>query len=180
VCYKSYEGDPIVDPLLKTFLWNDVKLDYPIMKSLACDFDHGGYGMKSDQGWNGYKIASPNSPLLEGTNLVKGSIISCPSTEYDGAPIKSWDLNGYPTLDIEAMNVWKAELIGFDKGFRSVETYGTFTVLQRTPTSGVIINSGSTDWCSSNGMGGSSAAAINTITQNAIHKLLNDEPVFTQ
>ncbi|HYF70318.1 MAG TPA: N,N-dimethylformamidase beta subunit family domain-containing protein [Ohtaekwangia sp.] len=179
VCYKSFENDPVADPLLKTALWNTDALQYPIISSIGADFDHGGYGLKSDEGWNGYKITNASSPLLEGTGLSTGDIIACPTTEYDGAPIAGWDENGYPILDIETMNVYKAELVGYDIGFRVTKTYPTFVVLQQSITSGIIVNAASTDWCSVNGMGGTSGQQIKTITHNAVFKLLNNEPVFT-
>lgn len=178
ICYKNYENDPVANPLLKTVLWNTEILDYPIISSIGADFDRGGYGLKADEGWNGYKIANASSPLLEGTGLSTGDIIACPTTEYDGAPIAAWDDNGYPVLDIDAMNVYKAELIGYDIGFRGTKTYPTFIVLQRSSSSGIIINAASTDWCSANGMGGTSGQHIKTITHNAVIKLLNNEPVF--
>ena len=42
----------------------------------------------------------------------------------------------------------RLELIGFDRGYRVSETIGTFIGLQKTLTSGVIVNTSSTDWCS--------------------------------
>lgn len=179
ICYKSFDNDPVSDPLLKTALWNHQALDYPVISSIGADFDRGGYGLKADGGWNGYKIVNERSPLLEGTGLRKGDIISCPTVEYDGAPLTGLDANGFPILDLVTLNVHRAELIGFDIGFRNVKTYGTFIVLQRSPTSGIIINTASTDWCSANGMGGSSAEKIKTITRNAISKLLQNDPVFS-
>jgi hypothetical protein len=59
------------------------------------------------------------------------------------------------------------------------ETAGTFIVMKRTSSSGIIINTASTDWCSRNGMGGESGDLIKKITFNAITKLLNGQPVFS-
>jgi hypothetical protein len=178
ICYKSL-NDPIENPLFKTWLWNDPSLQYSIVSSIGADFDNGGYGLKADNGWNGYKIVNKNSPLLEGTDLDNGDIVKCATTEYDGAPIASW-LNGYPVLDTEKMGTYKAELIGFDYGFRANQTVGTFIVIQPTITSGIIVNVGSTDWCSSAGMGGPSGSDIKKITTNALLKLLNEEEVFSK
>lgn len=178
ICYKSTD-DPVGDPLLKTLHWNNVALEYPIINSIGLDFDKGGYGLRPDNGWNGFKIFTPASPLLEGTKLSKGSIVSVPSLEYDGAPIKGFDGDGYPILDQGLLDAYKVELIGYDKGFRNnAETFGTFIVMQRSETSGIIINTGTTDWCSSNGMGGSSKDKIKLITRNSIYKLLGNESVF--
>lgn len=180
ICYKNKDNDPIGDPLLKTIEWNAPLLQFPVLSSIGADFSLGGYGLKSDQGWNGYKIAAPASPLFEGLDLKKGDIIALPSLEYDGAPVSGYDEAGYPLLDREALGFEKIELLGFDKGFRVKETVGTFIVFQRTPTSGIVINTASTDLCSSNGMGGKSGNTIKQVTYNALHKLINDAPVFSQ
>jgi hypothetical protein len=179
ICYKRWD-DPMEDPLLKTILWNDPRLHYPIIFSIGADFDLGGYGLRNDSGWDGYKIVSAESPLLEGTNLKRGEILSCPTTEYDGAPIRHWSEDGYPELDLEAMGAVEGELIGFDHGYRFRETTGTFIVFRKTETSGVIINTGSTDWCSPRGMGGTGGEKIRMITRNALVRLLNGQPVFSR
>jgi hypothetical protein len=169
-----------LDPLLKTIEWDKTSLQYPIVSSIGADFPRGGYGMKNDNGWNGYKIATPSSPLFEGLGLKRGDILSLPSLEYDGAPIVGFDQEGYPILDEESLNFEKIELLAFDRGFRATETTATFIVFQRTKDSGIIINTASTDWCSSSGMGGKSANAIKRITYNALHKLVNSMQVFMQ
>ena len=78
------------------------------------------------------------------------------------------------------MDAHTLELLGFDKGFRGTETTGTFIVFKRSLTSGVVVNTGTTDWCSANGMGGQSGDAIKQITFNSITKLLSGQPVFSQ
>ena len=179
ICYQDEAKDPETNPLLKTITWDKSLLDYPIISSIGADFNRGGYGMRTDNGWNGYKVVSPDSPLLKNTGLTKGSIISCPSQEYDGAPIHSFDSDGLPIVDNEVLNFEKIELIAYDKGFRIQETTGTFLVFQRTKTSGIIVNTGSTDWCGENGMGGLSSEKIKTITGNAIRGLLENENLFS-
>jgi hypothetical protein len=178
-CYKDWVTDPIANPLLKTVTWITPALEYPTATSIGQDFEKGGYGLKTDSGWDGFKIIVPESPLLEGLSLKRGDIISCPSIEYDGAPISSFDEDGYPSLDLAAVGAIKGEIIAFDKGFRSIETYGTFIVYQRSVLSGIIVNAGTTDWCSENGMNGTSSGQIKKITLNSITKLLNDQNVFS-
>lgn len=178
VCYKS-EDDPIDDPLMKTITWNQPSLQFPIVSSIGADFQYGGYGLRPDAGWNGYKVVSPQSPLLEGLNLKKGDIISLPTLEYDGAPLTGFDAEGIPIIDKDLLNFEKIELIAFDKGFRGQETVGTFILFKRNPNSGLIINTGSSNWCSGSGMGGTSGAVIKKITLNAITKLLLGAPVFS-
>ncbi|NOS91637.1 MAG: hypothetical protein HOP30_06925 [Cyclobacteriaceae bacterium] len=184
ICYKSFdlnsEQDPITDPLLNTVEWDRPSLQYSILSSIGADFPRGGYGLQSDKGWDGYKIVSPLSPLLEGLNLKKGDIISLPSGEYDGAPIASFTANGYPEIDNSVLNFHRIELVGFDKGARGgKETVGTFIVFQKTPLSGIVVNGASYDWCSHRGMGGRDGDKIKKITLNAISKLLNKQKVFS-
>jgi hypothetical protein len=188
ICYKSILKDPITDLQLKTTTWSDPALNYPILPSIGADFDHGGYGRNTDNGWDGYKILKPNSPLLEGLNLNKGDVISLPTKEYDGIPIGrlideaqllSPALERVISQDLLPCD--KIEVVGYDKGMRGVETYGTF-IVYKPPyrSSGYIINTASTDWCSSDGMGGSSGEIIKKITYNAVTKLVNNQPVFSR
>ncbi len=181
ICYRDALLDPETDITKKTILWTDPTLSYPIIPSIGEDFDYGGYGLKTDNGWNGYKIFNPSSPLLEGLAFNKGDILNLPSQECDGAPIKSWDADGFPILDNDKFHFAKLELIGFDRGTRGgLETIPTFSVMQKTNSSGVIVNVGSIGWCSSEGMGSqNSGDKIKTITQNAIYKLVAGASVFS-
>ncbi len=179
LCYKDV-ADPETNPLYKTTTWNMPALDYSITSSIGADSPGGGYGVRDDKGWNGYKIVNKDSPLFDGLNLTNGQIISCPTVEWDGAPIASFHGNGYPVIDNTILNFDQVELLAFDRGFRTVDTYGTFIVFRRTPTSGVIINTASTDWCSSGGMGGADGDKIKKITLNALTKLKAGETVFTE
>jgi hypothetical protein len=179
VCFKELP-DPINDLLAQTKNWDNPQLFYPIIRSIGADFPRGGYGLKSDAGWNGFKIFNPKSPLLEGTGLAKGMVLSCPSTELDGAPIASFDAEGYPVIDMDKLGFDKVELIGFDKGYRVTETYGTFIVLKKNASSGTVVNTASCDWCSEGGMGGKDADKMKKITLNALTKLKNRESVFSE
>jgi hypothetical protein len=179
ICYKDANTDPVTDPLFKTIEWNTPVLAYSILSSIGAHFPLGGYGLRNDQGWNGYKIVKPASPLFDGLLLKKGDIISLPSLEYDGAPVL-YDEDGYPVPDNEALGFEKIELLAFDKGFRGTETTATFIVFRKSSTSGVVINTSTTDWCSSGGMGGTSGNAIKIITRNALTRLVNNDPVFSE
>jgi hypothetical protein len=179
ICYKDLP-DPVADPLLKTIKWTEPSLNYPITLSIGADYAHGGYGYKADQGWDGYKIVSPNSPLLQGTGLKKGDIIKLPTIEYDGAVLKGMDRSGYPILDETHYNFFKMEIIGFDRGSSSSgETIATFLAFQRTPTSGKVVHTATTNWCSYEGIGGTDQNVIRLITKNAITKLLQDQNIFS-
>ena len=116
ICYRHFSLDPVSDPLLKTINWYDPLLQYSILGSIGADFNYGGYGLKNDRGWDGFKITSPQSPLLQGLNLKRGDILHLPSRELDGAPILSFDSNGFPVIDTGLLNVYKMELIGYDLG----------------------------------------------------------------
>ncbi|HLZ17131.1 MAG TPA: N,N-dimethylformamidase beta subunit family domain-containing protein [Cyclobacteriaceae bacterium] len=181
ICYKSILLDPITEPALKTTLWADPSLQFSILASIGQDFNHGGYSLQTGNGWNGFKIFNPASPLLQGTSLNKGDILSVPSRECDGAPIAGWDTDGFPVLDNSLFHFAKLELIGFDRGMRGgIETFPTFIVMQKFNTSGIIVNVGSIGWCSALGIGSSpSGNRVEMITQNAIMKLLNGDNVFS-
>ena len=178
ICYKSL-ADPVSDPVLKTYVWVDPSLSYSTISSIGSDFDHGGYGVRyADGGWDGFKIVQPRSPLLAGLNFKKGDILNLPSIEYDGAPIKEF-VNGYPVLDTGEIGAYDVELIGFDYGMRnSKTTVGTFIVMQPKKDSGVIVNVGSTNWCSTEGIGGSQKDKFQQITMNAITSMLDDKSLF--
>lgn len=179
ICHRLAELDPVVDPMLKTINWNEPTLEYSILHSIGAHFPLGGYGLKTDAGWNGYRIVEPSSPLFEGLALEKGQIIALPSLEYDGAPLAGFDDQGYPLIDNTILRFDDVELLAFDKGFRGVETNATFIVFRKKPGSGIIVNTATTDWCSSGGMGGPSGDVIKKITHNALTKLVNDAPVLT-
>ena len=181
ICYRHFNIDPISDPLLKTINWNDPLLQYSILRRIGADFSYGGYGLKNDHGWDGFKITSPQSPLLQGLNLKRGDILHLPSRELDGAPILFFDSNGFPVINTGLLNVNKVELIGYDLGTRfGKQTIGTFIVVQRTQSSGIIVNTATTDWCGENGMGGASSEKIKLITSNAIDILLNNKNIFSK
>jgi hypothetical protein len=178
VCFKV--DDPEPDPLLQTITWNERSLRYPILASTGTEFPRGGYGRKADAGWDGYRIAAPDSPLLEGTGLRRGDILRLPTSEYDGAPLAGFDSAGYPMLDRHALGVDALELIGFDRGSRfDAETVGTFIVVKRRADLGTIVNVASNDWCSANGMGGRDGAKVQRITRNAIVRLLEKRSAFS-
>ena len=176
ICYKDAEADPIKAEKLKTITWCEPSLRYPIYSSTGTDFQNAGYGLKNDNGWDGYKIMK-NSPLLEGTGLKKGDILKCPSDELDGAPV-TYLGDGRPVLDYMRLSFQKIELVGYDLVSRNKkEGVATWIVYKPTSSAGVVINTASTDWCSKRGIGQN--RDIEKITSNMIHKLLNNENVFS-
>jgi hypothetical protein len=118
--------------------------------------------------------------LLEGLNFRKGDILALPTGEYDGAPIKEF-VNEYPVLDTLEIGAHRVQLIGFDYGLRaSKRTVGTFIVMQPKKESGVIVNVGSIDWCSTDGIGGADKDKFRRITLNAINGMLGKKSLFVQ
>ena len=173
ICYKLVP-DPVKSKKLKTVNWTDSQLEYPITSSIGAEFPRAGYGRKEDKGWDGYKIIT-QSPLLEGTKLKPGDILSVPD-ENDGAPLLGFDSKGYPILDRQSLGFEKVEIVGFDHVFRIKDEVATWIVFKKTKSSGIIINVASTDWCSSQGMGNPD---VQKITLNMINKLLHKENVFS-
>ncbi|HEY9045621.1 MAG TPA: N,N-dimethylformamidase beta subunit family domain-containing protein [Ohtaekwangia sp.] len=176
ICYKNAKNDPIKSGKLKTINWNEITLNYPIMRSLGTDFSLAGYGRKGDKGWDGYKIIT-RSPLLENTNIKPGDIVSCASDELDGAPLSGFN-DGIPIINQDALGFQKVEIIGYDLVSRGgVEGVATWIVFKASRSSGIVINTATTDWCSRHGIG--SNPDIQTITHTMITKLFNKEYVFS-
>lgn len=179
ICYKNENEDPTTDPLLKTINWNSSTLQMSIESSLGADFNLGGFGLRQDIGWDGYRIVAPNNPLFEGTGIHLGDIISNPSSEYDGAPLLIQTTpEGYPILDTNALGFSQVELLGYDYGSRNGQTtVGTMIVFQKTLTSGIVLNTASTGICRV-GIDGKDAAIIKKVLSNAITKMYQGDNVF--
>lgn len=172
--YKNYP-DPEPNVRLRTVNWSQTELGYPIVSSIGADFVHAGYGLKQDSGWDGYKIVSPQSPLLKGVKIKKGEVLKLSSDENDGAPLSGF--SNQPIIDNGQLRFEKIELIGYDSTFRINPGVATWIAFQKTKKSGVVINTASTDWCSHRGMGSND---VKRITQNMIGKLLRNENVFSK
>ncbi|MBL4862173.1 MAG: hypothetical protein JKY09_04040 [Crocinitomicaceae bacterium] len=144
------------------------------MNSIGVDFNHGGYGLRKDNGWDGLKIIRPESPLLKNTGLEFNQILKLPSSEYDGALLCF--SNDSTVVELEnKFSFYKYELIGYDFGSRQSISNGAWVILQRKANSGAIINTASTDWCSKSGMSGEDSRIIKKTTLNMIELLLQDD-----
>ncbi|HYG38664.1 MAG TPA: N,N-dimethylformamidase beta subunit family domain-containing protein [Cytophagales bacterium] len=176
ICYKN-PSDPINNPELKTINWVNEELNYPVIASIGADFQNGGFGRKSEKNMGGFKILAPNSPLFKNTHLKKGDILHISTKEYDGTILKND--NEHLSLDLNKLGFYKGELLGFDYAAGDYGTgNGAFLIFQKNKTSGIIINAGTTDWCSNNGIGGSDSTKIQIITKNMIEGLLSGENLF--
>ncbi|QNM98067.1 N,N-dimethylformamidase beta subunit family domain-containing protein [Chitinimonas koreensis] len=175
ICYKS-NPDPLGETPLQTKTWNSPALQYPITASIGVDFANAGYGMKKDEGWDGYRITAPHSPIFAGLNLKAGDVISLPSREGDGAPINGRDVDGNPVIDNSQLKFHKLHLIGYDyvQQYRTENGKATQTwiAFQKRPSSGIVINGSSTDWGSRTGIGGADGDRIKTIITNMIDLLM--------
>ncbi len=177
VCYRSAADDPIRDPKLKTINWNEHLLQYPILNSIGVDFSLAGFGLMKDKGWNGYKVVNGDSPLLEEVKLKKGDIIPLPSDEYDGTLVAGFNGSHNPIPDVQALGFEKMEIVGYDSSYRQGrDLMATWVVFKKSKSSGIVINTASTDWCSSRGMNNE---AIKKITLTMIRKLRQNENVFS-
>jgi len=184
ICYKSNNVDPLNDTLYSTYYWTTPGLKYPVNTSIGADFIGGGYPMKVPSPINGFKIAKDSSPLLKGTGLKKGDLLHLPTIETDGAPVRKMILPGsaeIPEIDNSKLNFHRVELIGYTFSLNpdNKPGLGTFMVFQKTSHSGTVVNVASTDWCSTNGIGGRDKEKIETITKNMIDGSLNNSSLFS-
>ena len=171
ICYKDFEKDPIKNVLLKTITWPDSLLAYSTLKSIGVDFEHGGYGKKSDDGWDGFKIIEPDSPIFEGLDIEKNDVLRVKTHEYDGADLKFSD--GQVTLN-NTFGFHRYELIGYDLASRKPGSNAAWVIVRHEPNTGLIINTASTDWCAEAGMTGRDSDKIKAVTLTMIDLLLRD------
>lgn len=173
ICYRNENFDDSVDSL-KTLLWVDTLLKYPIIESIGLDFDEGGYGLDKDNGWDGYKIVASNSPFFNDTEIEDNEIIKLATSEYDGAKL-NFSLDSSKVTLNNGFSFYKYELIGYDLCSRKRNSNGAWIVLQRESTSGVIINTGSTNWCAKEGMLGEDSGIVKKVTLNMIDLMMQSD-----
>lgn len=191
ICYKNVTIDPVSNTLLKTITWTTPSLYYPVLNSIGVDWPHGSLPRPGNCGWYGYKVMLPNSPLLAGTKLSFNDTISCRSSETDGTLFAGFNDLGDPVLDTVTLGFCKTELIGYDWGANTVNDspsqrgYGTFIAFRKNASSGNIINSGFSNWCSNTqapgwtgGFAGSDSEKIKRITLNMFDLLLSHSSIY--
>jgi len=186
ICYKR-APDPITDPLFKTVNWTNRLLNYPILRSVGADFIHGGFGAASNKS-TGFRVLSPKSPVFRGLYVPSNEVFSMPTVEYDGAPLLNNPVtNGEPRLDLDALDAYRAEIIGYEycaktdvtgEASSTGEGVGTWLAYQRTATSGVVMNGASTNWCSRTGAFGQDGFRVRKIILNMMDILANRQTVF--
>jgi hypothetical protein len=177
ICYKTL-NDPEATGIYRTTNFH-LLTGQSGVNTIGANFVYGGYGDQVDNGWDGFKILEPKNPLFAGTNLAYKDIVSCKPHELDGAPTRFVAGKQHPVINMELMPFYKAQLLAYDLGSRNnAQTVGTFIVIQKTATSGVVVNVGNTDWCSERGMGGPHGAILKQITKNAIYLMYTSSNVF--
>lgn len=173
ICYKIHEPDPTPNPLDQTTLWNTESLKYPILRSIGVDFKYGGYGLKEDKGWDGFKIIDSSFIAFNGIDSLENGIILLGSYELDGAPIIKNDMLEIPQIDEKKLGFYDVRLLAYDRTFRlGKHGFGTAIYFRKNETSGEVINFPSTNWCSTGFTDDNQNIEI--ITKNSINYLLDN------
>ncbi|MBS1507017.1 MAG: T9SS type A sorting domain-containing protein [Bacteroidetes bacterium] len=200
ICYRgSYAGypqnDPGCDPLLETTSYDKPSVKYSIVGSIGGAWPYGGFAndqlndnkviTEKYQGFDGYKIILPNSPLLAGTNLKQGDILprnfaNGETGELDGTLFTSVNNNSYPVIDPNQMGFYRAEIIGYDLPAYSPQIsvpphYAPIIAFQRTSISGRIVNVNSNYWCRPSHFNN---LTVQKITNNMIDLLRTRSNIF--
>ncbi len=174
-------GDPESNPLLKTKLWIDQTLKFPIIRSVGGDFRHAGYGQRGRR--NGlfsshFTLAEAASPLFAGTGLKTCDAIALPlSTEYDGAPITGLDSIGRPVPDLAEIHAFRFELLAYEWNHDSAYKLGTMHIMQRTLKSGYVLHMGARECCMTEAFykdNANGSLAIQAVLKNAVRLFLSD------
>ena len=164
ICYRYPEEDPIDNFELKTIVWLDSKLNYPIISSIGSDFRHGGFGTSresNETGHGGYKVTDHSHPIFDETGVKNGDLIKFYSDELDGTPESSF--RGFH----------KSQTLGFEYAFRGKKNKSYIYEIQKSPASGHILAIPSTNICDQeNAFDGESAETIKKIIDNAIAYML--------
>ncbi len=211
VCYKNSDDDPIKDEKLKTVnlpnqmdIYGLIGLDFrlggygrknPKSYNEYCNIKNlSNNGNLSDAkidyskiksnaflnlpGFNGIKIIDDN--ILFKDIVKKNDILQISSAESDGFKVTSFIDN---KLLYDKSEFYRYKVLGYDLLWRGGLTIAGFIACQKTASSGIVINTGTTDWCSKYGMGGPSSKEIKQITTNMIDLLIRDnkscEKIFT-
>lgn len=175
ICYKD-GSDPIKSKnyYLNTTYWYTIP-SKPIMKLIGSSFRYGGFGKDSTYkvpGWDGMKIVSKSSPILNG--LINKDKISFLTNEGDGCEI--FVIDGKYIIN-NIYDSYRIELVALDKVHRLTNKYNCLIAYQEKKNSGKIINVGTTNWCSMKGIGES--LLIQKITFNIMDILYNNKEIFS-
>jgi len=187
VCYKDHvSNDPEPDVDDKTTYWYGSRL--PITPNIGMDSQFGGYGAEIGNGWGGYKmlVDQNSSPLLSGTSLNKGDRLKITTHEYDAPPTVFKPNVSGPVFDSTFAQFYKVQILGYDSIVNNHwdiqrMTTPAMMVFQKSRSSGIIVNFGTTNWCASEGLAAPEPHGYNVrqITINALTNLSTNQPVFS-
>lgn len=187
--YRYKGADPHPDPLLRTTLWHDPSLEYPIYPRTGCELRHGGFDALGDGvGWGGMRVVCPDSPLLAGSGLAAGDVVRLPDASmWDGAPVENGP-DGVPRVDFGDSPPWRHEVIGHNlvrpidrKAPEGQVATSLWIALRRTPTSGTVVHCGTFGWAGARGVGGHGPDSdrIQAIVLHMLSVLLDDNWPFS-
>lgn len=188
ICHKydALTTDPINNVLLKTASWEEPKLNYPQLNTIGLSYyAYGGFS-KHEDGFKGYKITKPSSYIFNSTNLSFGDIVKFIGWEYDGGPIVMEPSKLYPNVLIpryvnDKTRFQRVEVLAYDlavpdNGGKDLHN-GLLLALQKSNTSGVILNIGASHWCAQIDnliIGKITSNSITLLSQSSKSELLNN------
>lgn len=157
-CYKRAAlkpvdkgGDPVTDPALKTTHWHAPSLKLDTVNSVGGNFLYGGYGKivrNRAMGHGGLRVADPGHPLLRGQKVRKKEFLPIYwAREFDGAPVRGFDVDGVPIVDTAEIECAAFNLIMYEWCYRAGHTVGTMHVMRKTAESGFVLHMGAKDIC---------------------------------
>jgi hypothetical protein len=157
-------------------LWNDhEKQNSPNYLSIGGSYECN-FSSDTSLSFLGYKIISTKNPLLTGADNFQSELPTLTNDLYASPPLV-W-VNGLPILDTSKVNYYRSEIIAY--GINRYSNYantGTFFVLQNTPTSGYVINTGCMSWTKSEQLKNNT---ISNIIKNSIEILKSGKSPFVK
>lgn len=149
---RDWEEDaatfPDVPDSLRTVVWNDARLGFPLSATFPASFSHGGFGTDDAR----FRIRRPDHPLFNGVTLGADSSLSLVSRELDGVPDPASD---------EVLALLPGTHFG-------LPAYGAFVVRRPSGGRGAVVHIGSTDVFGDRGVGGPDSTAWRRIVLNAL------------
>lgn len=190
--YRYRRNDPHPDPLLRTTVWHDPSLRYPVYPRTGGELRYGGHTRSSDgggAGWQGMRIVCSDSPLLRGSGLATGDIVRLPDASvWDGAPVEL-GRDGVTRVDFGDSPPWRHEVIGYNlvtpaasRGKPTDQPAASLWIaLRHMPESGTVVHCGTMGWCGANAAGGNGpdSGRIQAIILRMIDVLLDDAWPFS-
>lgn len=151
---RDWEEDaatyPDVPDSLRTVVWNDARLGFPISATFPASFSHGGFGTRDAR----FRVMRPGHPLFDGVATGPDSSLILVSRELDGVPDS-----------VSAPDEVLARLPATHFGRPA---FGAFVVRGPAGGRGPVVHLGSTDVFGDHGVGGPDSTAWRRIVRNAL------------